>query len=159
MLLRQIYQEICGYLNIQVQPQGLTGNTIDEGDDFSLSVVVTNTAPPGDFGMFPSIVFRQIRVHVIADAYTAPLTSDGPVAQRFLNIDDQTLTPGDSGSVTVPMRAIGTTGILSGPIFTPSGAYEGLNPVRVGANFDAGQLFRARNMWVGSWSALDVLPD
>ena len=113
------------------------GNDINVGEEFTMRVTITNIAQSSSLhNRRPNIRFNEIQVRISAGDHARPQAGNTVT----LPLNDQLLTPGDSGSVDVVMLA---TGDLS--FFPDIFGTEEIALVTVFANLDQNAYFRIWN--------------
>ena len=113
------------------------GNDINVGEEFTMRVTITNVAQGSSLhNKRPNIRFRDLQVRISAGNHARPQAGNTVT----LPLDDQLLTPGDSGRVDVPMLATGDLSFFSDIFGT-----EEIALVTIFADLDQNAYFRIWN--------------
>ncbi|MFP4088754.1 MAG: hypothetical protein ACLFUB_05920 [Cyclobacteriaceae bacterium] len=134
-----LFNNLRNYLNVSLEVPGSSfpGSHLNVGEQFTLRIKVTNTAPTGMLN--PTITFRNIRITVTGSVYATPVEGNTIV----VNLDDQMLTQGgDSGQASVRMRA--NSAILGPADVAPLVFPENFATVTVEADIDQNAFFRIK---------------
>ena len=135
MSAQQLFDSFKNYLHVttSVPAWSYNGAFLEVPEEFRLRVRVENTAPAGI--QHPYITFRNVRVHVQATDFAAPVDGQAVVVP----LDDATLIRGgDGGTALIRMKAIQALPFL----FTPP---EKIAVVTVIADVDQDAFFSIRN--------------
>lgn len=113
------------------------GNDINVGEEFTMRVTITNIAQSSSLhSKRPDIRFRNLQVRISAGEHARPQAGNTVTLQ----LNDQLLTSGDSGSVDVTMLATGDLGFFADIFGT-----EEIAQVTVFADLDQNAYFRIWN--------------
>lgn len=97
------WRDFRNFLKITHRVIRKEGNGINVGENFTLRITVTNTASGSScHNGRPQIQFRNIQVGIGSTRFARPASG----SSVNVSLNDQLLTPGDSGSVDVQMTAI-----------------------------------------------------
>jgi len=100
MSANSLYDNIRGYLRVSARVVKKVGDLINEKEQFTLRITVSNTAYSGTPVGNPWIIFRGAQVYVEGTAYAAP--SGG---NTWHNLPDAHLYPGEATHVDVQFTA------------------------------------------------------
>ena len=137
MSAESLYDNIRGYLRITARVTEKRGNDINVDERFTLRVTGTNTAYAANLVGKPRIVFDRPRVYVEGTQYTNVVGGD-----RWFNLPDQELWPGEASSVNVELEA---TSEISG-FFADLFSEERIAKVWIQADLDQDRFFQIWNL-------------
>lgn len=131
-----LYDDIRQYLRVGLRVTRKTGDDINVGERFTARITVTNTAYAANKVGQPRIVFDNARVYVEASQYTRLVGGN-----RWINLPDTELWPGESTSTNVEFEATGEIGGWLADLFSK----EKIARVWVLADLDQDRFFEIWN--------------
>ena len=136
MSAESLYDNVRGYLRVQARVIQKEGNDINVDERFTLRVTGSNTAYAANLVGKPRIVFDRTRVYVQGTRYT-----DVVGGNRWFNLPDQELWPGEASSVNVELVA---TSEIAG-FFADLVTQERIANVWIRADLDQDRFFQIWN--------------
>ena len=131
-----LYDDIRQYLRVSLRVTRKTGDDINVGERFATRITVTNTAYAANKVGQPRIVFDKPRVYVESSQYTSVVGGN-----RWINMPDQELWPGESTSSNVEFEATSEIGGWLADLFSS----EKIAKVWVLADLDQNRFFEIWN--------------
>jgi hypothetical protein len=137
-----LYKSFIDYLEVTFRaiPQG-DDDFINVNERFTLRLTVRNRAPDDFPFRNPKIHYRKIRASIQATVFATPLDDQGqPIDRVSANFSDPVLTPGETSTIRVSMRALQNLGGFE-DFF---GGQERIAHVQVRAEIDQEAFFQVR---------------
>ena len=103
-----LYDNIRGYLRLNVRVVSKVGNDINVGENFTLRFTGSNSAYAANIVNQPRIVFNNTRIYVEGTRYARP--ADG---NAWHDLPDASLYPGDASFVDIVFEARENIGGIS----------------------------------------------
>ena len=136
MSAESLYDNVRGYLRVQARVTEKAGGDINVDERFTLRVTGSNTAYAANLVGKPRIVFDRTRVYVQGTRYT-----DVVGGNRWFNLPDQELWPGEASSVNVELVATSEIAGFFADLFTQ----ERIANVWIRADLDQDRFFQIWN--------------
>ena len=136
MSAESLYDNVRGYLRVQARVTEKAGGDINVDERFTLRVTGSNTAYAANLVGKPRIVFDRTRVYVQGTRYT-----DVVGGNRWFNLPDQELWPGEASSVNVELVATSEIAGFLADLFTQ----ERIANVWIRADLDQDRFFQIWN--------------
>lgn len=136
MSAESLYDNVRGYLRVQARVTEKAGGDINVDERFTLRVTGSNTAYAANLVGKPRIVFDRTRVYVQGTQYT-----DVVGGNRWFNLPDQELWPGEASSVNVELVATSEIAGFLADLFSQ----ERIANVWIRADLDQDRFFQIWN--------------
>ncbi len=137
MTALSLYDNVRGFLRVSARVVAKRGEDINVGEEFIVRVTVNNTAYPANLVERPRIVFDRPRVFVEASEFTQVIGGN-----RWHQLPDQELFPGESTSVDIAFRATSEISNWFVDLFSS----ERIARVWVAADLDQNRFFEIWNV-------------